>query len=224
MLPVKRGISVCFHPFLVVKTSFNDADIKGALWNVSVVLNTTNKKGLLQVHFYRLFRRAALTLDFYFYKCYHDLLFFFFYVLALSESVEIMPSACIFHLCWHFWASAFWAVAAQLPANNSSQGGRAGRYKKKSSNRVPDRKHTSIWYHRGGGQLPVLCLQMRVILPLSKRYGCQTIKLMLNSSKAVFSVCSVTYYWVKRNIWALHCNKKWINETMSMFFLGGGGM
>lgn len=149
--------------------------------------------------------------------------FFFFYVLALSESVEIMPSACIFHLCWHFWASAFWAVAAQLPANNSSQGGRAGRYKKKSSNRVPDRKHTSIWYHRGGGQLPVLCLQMRVILPLSKRYGCQTIKLMLNSSKAVFSVCSVTYYWEKRNIWALHCNKKWINETMSMFFWAGGG-
>lgn len=133
MLPVKGGISVCFHPFLVMKTSFNDADIKGALWNISVVLNTTNKKGLLQVLFYRLFRRAALTLDFYFYKCYHDhLFFFFFYFLALSESVEIMPSACIFHLCWHFWASAFWAVAAQLPANNSSQGGRAGRYKKKN--------------------------------------------------------------------------------------------
>ena len=79
MLPEKGGISVCVHPFLLMKTSFSDTDIKEAPWNVSVVLNTANKNGLLQVHFYRLFHRAALTLDFYFYKCYHDPFLFFFF-------------------------------------------------------------------------------------------------------------------------------------------------
>lgn len=144
MLPVKRGISVCFHPFLVVKTSFNDADIKGALWNVSVVLNTTNKKGLLQVHFYRLFRRAALTLDFYFYKCYHDLLFFFsmsWHCLNLERSCPL-PAFSIFADISGHRPFGQWLRSSQ-PTTAHRVGGRDA-IKKKSSNRVPDRKHTSI--------------------------------------------------------------------------------